>query len=142
MGGQNIENVTDIAAKSHCRRYISMASPDRTHMQKHVKKLQQQFLLSQLQHIINIDTRKLFYNAHIKSHIDYAPVAWDSCGEVHLKNKTKTKNKKTQLLTSKGRQINPSCSFPIYRAKDEWTWNFKPTATTRLQQGNIYIYYA
>ena len=30
------------------------------------------FLLSQLQHIINIDTRKHFYNAHIKPHIDYA----------------------------------------------------------------------
>ena len=61
-----------------------MASPDRTHMQKHVKKTKL-FLLSQLQHIINIDTRKLFYNAHIKPHIDYASVVWDGCGEVHLK---------------------------------------------------------
>ena len=43
------------------------------------------FLLSQLQYIINIDTRKLFYNAHIKPHIDYASVMWDGCGEVHLK---------------------------------------------------------
>ena len=43
------------------------------------------FLLSQLQHIINIDTRKLFYNAHIKPHIDYASVVWGGCGEVHLK---------------------------------------------------------
>ena len=59
-----------------------MASPERTHMQKHVKKL---FLLSQLQNIINIDTRKLFYNAHIKPHIDYASVVWNGCGEVHLK---------------------------------------------------------
>ena len=40
-------------------------------MQKHVKKL---FLLSQLQQIVNIDTRKIFYNAHIKPHIDYASV--------------------------------------------------------------------
>ena len=42
------------------------------------------FLLSQLQHIINLDTRKLFYNAHIKPHIDYTSVVWDGCGEVHL----------------------------------------------------------
>ena len=31
------------------------------------------------------DTRKLFYNARIKPHIDYASVVWDGCGEVHLK---------------------------------------------------------
>ena len=41
------------------------------------------FLLSELQYIININTRKLFYNAHIKPHIDYASVVWDGCGEVH-----------------------------------------------------------
>ena len=57
-----------------------MASPDRT--QKHVKKL---FLLSLLQYIINIDTKKFFCNAHIKPHIDYASVVWGGCGEVHLK---------------------------------------------------------
>ena len=31
--------------------------------------------------------------------------------------------KKTELPTSKGRQINPSRSFTIYRAKDECTWS-------------------
>ena len=44
-----------------------------------------QFLLSQLQHVINIDARKIFYNAHIKSHIDYASVVWNGCDEVHFK---------------------------------------------------------
>ena len=43
------------------------------------------FLLSQLQHIIGIDTRKLFCNAHTKPHIVYASVVWDGCDEVHLK---------------------------------------------------------
>jgi len=60
-----------------------MASPDRTHMQKHTP--QKLILFSQLQHIINIDTGKLFYNAHIKPHIDYASVVWEGCGEVYLK---------------------------------------------------------
>ena len=32
------------------------------------------FLLSKLRYIVDIDTRKLFFNAHIKPHIDYASV--------------------------------------------------------------------
>ena len=68
-------------------------------MQKHVKKL---FLLSQLQYIISIDTRKAFYSAHIKPNIDYVLVVWDGCGEVHFKKQT------TKLPTSEGRQINPT----------------------------------
>ena len=38
----------------------------------------------------------------------------------------------------KGRQINPSWSFPIYKAKNEWSWIFKPNATAHLQLRNIY----
>ena len=91
-----------LPARSHSWQQISMASQDRTHMQQYVKKL---FLLSQLQHIINIDTRKkkkIFCAAHIKPHTDYASVVWDGCGELHLKQ--------TELPTSKGRQINPFLS--------------------------------
>ena len=40
------------------------------------------FLLSILRYIVNIDTRKLFLNAHIKPHIDYASVVWDGCSDV------------------------------------------------------------
>ena len=32
------------------------------------------FLLSKLKRIVDTDTLKLFFNAHIKSHIDYASV--------------------------------------------------------------------
>jgi len=37
--GQNVENVTKhrLLDLIHCRQQIPMASPDRTHMQKHVK---------------------------------------------------------------------------------------------------------
>ena len=76
-----------------------MASPDRAHMQKHVKK-QQLFLLSHLQHIISIDTRKLFYNAHIKPHIDYASVVWDGCGEVHFKKLNSLHRRAGKLILS------------------------------------------
>ena len=42
----------------------------------------QVFLLSKLRYIVDIDTRKLFFNAHIKPHIDYASVVWDGCSDV------------------------------------------------------------
>ena len=64
-------------------------------MQKHVKKL---FLLSQLQHIVNIDTRKIFYSAHIKAYIDYESGVWDDCGQVHFKKNEKTKNIATPCM--------------------------------------------
>ena len=73
LDGQNIENVAE-------HRLPGLIVDNKFRWQG-----QQLFILSQLQHIINIDTRELFYNAHIKPHIDYASVAWDGCGEVHLK---------------------------------------------------------
>ena len=35
-----------------------------------------------LRYIVDIDTMKLFFNAHIKPHIDYASAAWDGCSYV------------------------------------------------------------
>ena len=66
-------------------------------MKKHVKK-QQLFLLSQLQHIINIAPRKPFYIAPIKPHIDYASVVWDGCGEVHLKKLNSLHQRASKLI--------------------------------------------
>ena len=60
--------------------------------------------------------QKNILNARIKSHIDYASIVWDGCGEVHLKT--------SELPASKGRQMNSSLSFPVYRSKDECNWNF------------------
>ena len=40
------------------------------------------FLLSKLRYIVDIDTRNLFFNAHIKPRIDYASVVWDGCSDV------------------------------------------------------------
>ena len=40
------------------------------------------FLVSKLRYIVDIDTRKLFFNAHIKPHIDYASVVRDGCSDV------------------------------------------------------------
>ena len=83
LDGQNIENVTE-------HRLLGLVVDNKFRWQAQIEHIcksmsKELFLLSQLQHIINIDTRKLFYNAHIKPHIDYASVVWDGCGEVHLK---------------------------------------------------------
>ena len=40
------------------------------------------FFLSKLRYIVDIDTRKLFFNAHIKPHIDYASVVGYGCSDV------------------------------------------------------------
>ena len=96
LDGQNIENITE-----HRLPGLTVDNKFRWQAQiEHICKSMSKnlFLLSQLQHVINTDTRNLFYNAHIKPHIDYASVVWDGCGEVHLK---------TELTISKGRQINP-----------------------------------
>lgn len=42
------------------------------------------FLLSRLRHITDKHSCKLFFNAHIKSHIDYISTVWDGCGDVHI----------------------------------------------------------
>ena len=39
------------------------------------------FRLSKLKYIVDTDTLKLFFNAHIKSHIDYASVVWGGCSD-------------------------------------------------------------
>ena len=55
------------------------------------------FLLSKLRYIVDIATRKLFFNAYIKSHIDYAPVEWDGCSDV-LKKRLKSLHRSSVKL--------------------------------------------
>ena len=79
LDGQNIENVTDprllgLIVDYKFRSQIHAKACPKKKKKKNTKKL---CLLSQLQHIIDIDTRKLFYNVHIKPHIEYASVVWD-----------------------------------------------------------------
>ena len=55
------------------------------------------FLLSKLRYIVDIDTRKLFFNAHIKPHIDYTSVVWDGCSDV-LKKRLNSLHKRAVKL--------------------------------------------
>ena len=53
-------------------------------MQNHVQKKRFSFLHCNII-IININTRKIFYNAHIKPNTDYVSAVWDGCSEENLK---------------------------------------------------------
>ena len=55
------------------------------------------FLLSKLRYIVDIDTRKLFFSAHIKPHIDYASVVWDGYTDV-LKKRLNYLHRRTVKL--------------------------------------------
>ena len=105
LDGQNIENVTE-----HRLRGLTVDNKFPWQAQiKHICMSKTLLLLSQLQLIINIDTRKLFYNAHIKPHIDYVSAVWDGCSEEHLK--------KYSTLYIEGQTNESYLIFPIYRAK-------------------------
>ena len=98
---QNIENITEdrlflgLIFDNKCRwpaqiehTHTHARTHARTHTHTHThrcKIMSKELFLSQLQHTINIDNQKIFYNAHIKPHIDYASVVWGGCSEVHLK---------------------------------------------------------
>ena len=79
LDGQNIENATE-----HCP-LVSLLTANfdgkprsNTYMQNHVKNC---FFFLHCNIIININTRRIFYNAHIKPHIDYVSAVWNGCSE-------------------------------------------------------------
>ena len=56
------------------------------------------FLLSKLRYIVDIDTRKPFFNAHIKPHVDYASVVWDGCSDVLKKRFNSLQRRAVKLI--------------------------------------------
>ena len=56
------------------------------------------FLLSKLRYIVDIDTRKLFFNANIKHPIDYASVVWDGCSDVLKKRLNSLHRRAVKLI--------------------------------------------
>ena len=58
------------------------------------------FFLSKLKYIDDTDTLKLFFNAHIKSDIDYASVVWGGCSDA-------LKKRLNSLLRRAGKLILP-----------------------------------
>ena len=55
-------------------------------------------MLSKLKLFVNSDSRLLFYNAHIKSHIDYASTVWDGSSDVHLRRLNSLHRRAAKLI--------------------------------------------
>ena len=81
------------------------------------------FVLPKLRYIVDIDTRKLFFKAHIKTHIDYASVVWDGCSDV-LKRRLNSLHRRAVNL------IFPDTPLTIYWPKIKRDGNNEPTKTT------------
>ena len=82
LGSTSIEQVSQ-------HRLLGIIIDDQLKWQAHTenlcKKLSKNlFLLSKLKHFVDLDTRKLFFNAHIKPHVDYASTVWDQCSQNHF----------------------------------------------------------
>ena len=57
------------------------------------------FLLSKLKHLIRSEYCKLFFNAHIKSHFEYASTIWDQCDAVHFNRVNSLFSRALKLLS-------------------------------------------
>ena len=62
------------------------------------------YALSRLKHITNESTRKIFYEAHIRSRIDYASTLWDGCSENLFK-------KLSSLYRRSAKNVSQNCSL-------------------------------
>ena len=57
------------------------------------------YALSRLKHITNESTRKVFYEAHIRSRIDYASTLWDGCSENLFKKLSSLYRRSAKLIS-------------------------------------------
>ena len=65
-------------------RILGVIIDDQLRWDAHVNNLtkrisQKVFLLSKLRYLVDLSSCKLFFNCHVRSHIDYASVIWDGC---------------------------------------------------------------
>ena len=56
------------------------------------------FLLSQLRHYVDSDARKIFFQAHLLSHMNYASTVWSGASEVHLKKLNSLHKRAAKLI--------------------------------------------
>ena len=58
------------------------------------------FLLSQLKHYVESDARKLFFDAHVLSHINYSSVIWRGASEICMKKLNSLHRRAIKLVSS------------------------------------------
>ena len=75
-----------------------MCIRDRPHIDNICKQVARNlFLLGQLRKYVDIDCRKLLFNAHLLAHINYASTVWSNARGVHLKKLSSLHNEQLDL---------------------------------------------
>ena len=67
-------------------------------MKDGVKNNNNLFLLSRLKHFVDTSKRKLFYHAHISSHLTYASTVWDGYSDILFKKKLNSLHRRAAKL--------------------------------------------
>ena len=86
----NLTLGTNITEQVREHRVLEITSDEELKWQPHIDNIckhvaRNLFLLGQLRKYVDIGCRKLFFNAHLMAHINYASTVWSSSSEVHLK---------------------------------------------------------
>ena len=92
----NLTLGTNITEQVREHRVLGITIDEELKWQRHTDNICKQvarnlFLLGQLRKYVDSNCRKLFFNAHLMVHINYASTEWSNASEVHFK-------KKNQLL--------------------------------------------
>ena len=96
LNGAKIDQVSE-------HRLLGITIDDKLRWDSHINSVcktvsRRDFFLSKLRYIVDIDTRKLFFNAHIKPHIAYASVVWDGCSDVLKKRLNSLHRRAVKLI--------------------------------------------
>ena len=86
----NLTLGTNIIEQVREHRVLGITIDEELKWQPHIDNICKQvarnyFLLGQLRKYVDIDCRKLSFNAHLMAHINYASTVWSNASEVHFK---------------------------------------------------------
>ena len=89
----NLTLGTNIIEQVREHRVLGITVDEELKWQPHIDNICKQvtrnyFLLGQLRKYVDIDCRKLFFNAHLMAHINYSSTVWSNASEVYFKKKT------------------------------------------------------
>ena len=84
---------------------LGVVIDDQLQWQPHINKIcktvsKKLYLLSRIKTVIDLPTRKLFYNAYIKPHFDYVSNLWDGCSENQFKKLNSLHRRAAKLILS------------------------------------------
>ena len=87
----------------HEHRVLGVITEEELKWQSHIdnicKHLSNNLLmLSQLRHYVDSDARKIFFQAHLISHIKFASTVWSGASEVHLKKLNSLHRRAAKLI--------------------------------------------